>query len=519
MIDDWLLLFVDVDIHLQLELSLDKTATMDGFSVPEFQATQDEGHVFIDVRCVARMAGGWTGRQKPNIAVEGRIFGLHFDAYYLPLVLPGSVTRPDSDAEAVRLVQAAKCESSSSKEHVSWRVTLNKVQPGEHFDGLEQVQPQLLPEDQLKHALMDAEQSKGFFEPPLASATSSAVGVRAVEGASVDEAARALLQQAMQKQGLTSVNDDDGEGSMEDRMPVMQNVGPTNKVSSVESGGGLGFGFGWKGSFGGALIPGGCADKRNVLEVCDPKSVDPVEREKRAIAFEEERWDEGIYMDNFLDIDDELAPVLRFQPTIPPRTTSSAASSADASVDVETIALVLQLVFAYSYDERTNQADPTVESGWTIAKLSRCLSSSVPAHPTNSTSLESVILSTLIGCVRRALTMPLYRHWQLAIACIHDTLHHLDAGQSHLIDCLVAIESRLKTGQDDVLCRLAEIWLAPLIAHVPTTAHLDVAATCIRSVMRTGRVITKENVGQQWDLQVLEEAAQQAYQDGEGGFV
>ncbi|SPO27982.1 uncharacterized protein UTRI_05125 [Ustilago trichophora] len=473
---------------------------MDGFSIPSYELSQDADHIYINVSASGAAA------TKPNVAVEGRIFGFHLEPYYLPLVLPGAVTRPASDAETIATVMTDSGASSSSSQGgiLQFRVTLNKVRRGEQFAGLEQLQPQLLPEDQLKQALADAEQSKGFFQPPPGAADRSS-----------DEAAKALLQQALRNQGLTTVNDDDGEAEID----VRATQAPSASSARGQS---FGFGFGFRGKFTGTLIPGGCADARNVLEVSNPDTVEPAQREQAALAYEEQRWDEGIYMDNFLDIDGELKHLLRFQPRLPIANTSSAAASTETQIDVEALALVLQLLFAFSYDERTNEGDPTVESGWTIAKLCRSLSAStLPQSCTKTaTSLESVVASTLIGCVRRVLTIPLYRHWELAMACIRDTLGRIEAGKEHVNNCLHMIATRVEEGEDAILCRLSEVWIAGLIAQPPSQEQLEKLGTVLRNVMQQRNVISKQSVGgEEWDLDVLEEAAKQALEDGEGGFV
>lgn len=466
---------------------------MEGFSIPSYTLSQDADRVYIDITAA-------NASTTPNIAVEGRIFGFHLEPYYLPLVLPHPVTRPDSDSETLQSTPLDAASNSSSPGEVQrFRVTLYKTQRGEQWSGLEQLQPQLLPEEQLKQALADVEQSKGFFQPaPTTSADGS------------DEAAQALLQQALRRQGLTTVNDDDGEAQID--------------ASSTKAGGvksnrkGPSYGFGFQSKFSGFLIPAGCADPRNVLEVPDPDVVEPAAREQTALTAEEERWDEGIYMDNFLDVDGELTHLLRFKPTLPSAAPTPNTTSPDSTLDLETSGLLLQLLFALSYDERTNDGDPTVESGWTLAKLSRSLSAST--LPQVSSSLEELVASTLVGCVRRALTMPLYRHWELSIACIHDTLLRLEAGKTHVGYCLDEVASRLEAGEDAILCRLCEVWIKPLIAQRPSDAQLQSLSRAIREVMQQGAVVTKENVGgEEWDLEVLERAAQQALEDGEGGFV
>ncbi|SNX86340.1 uncharacterized protein MEPE_05049 [Melanopsichium pennsylvanicum] len=455
---------------------------MEGFSIPHYTITQDSEHVYITIT-----THNPTG--VPNIAVEGRIFGFHLEPYYLPLVIPDQVTRPASDAETIR--------QDGSK----FRVTLKKMKSGKQFYGLDTLQPQLLPEDELKQAIKDAEEQKGLFQP----------------AESEDEAAKLLLQQALKSQGLVTVNDDHGEAAI-DNASVQQ-----GNVALQSAQGRSSFGFGFRGGFTGELIPGGCADTKHVLEVSDPDAVEPAQREQAAYRYEEQRWDEGVYMDNYLDVDGELAQALAFKPTIPAATLSTNAEpSTETNLDIEAMTLIVQLLFALSYDERTNQGEPTVESGWTIAKLCRCLAACVPAKTTNSSirSLEAAVAWTLVGCVRRALTVPLYRHWELSVACMHDTLERIQAGSAHIINSLEQVAARLKQGQDPILCRLCQVWLEPLLAQPLDQAQLNQLDTVISNVMRKGDAVTKHTVGgENWDLEVLEQAAKQAYEDGEGGFV
>ncbi|SJX64366.1 uncharacterized protein SRS1_15008 [Sporisorium reilianum f. sp. reilianum] len=501
---------------------------MDGFIIPDYKVSQDAHHVYIVLLCQSTAEAG---AAMPNIAVEGRIFGLHFERYYLPLVLPGAVTRPASDAEALRIIEQDDSASSSSHgDRIVFRVTLNKLNRGEHLEGLERVEPQLLPEDQLQQALSDAEQSKGFFQQPGSDRTGNIdAGLSAGNNAAVDEAAKALLQQALRRQGLTTMNDDDGEAAMtpDGASQADDEYSTTDSYASSQSGDehpsmrGPNYGIGWRGRFRGPLVPAGCTDTRKVLEIMEPHEIDAGKREVMAEAFEGMRWDEGIYMNDFIDIDDVVKYVLEYQPRIPPAVASSSSSSSgDLDVDVEALELILQLLFAYSYDDRTNEGDPTVESNWTLVQLSRSLAvSTQPGFPAGA-PLEKVVSSTLIGCVRRALTVPLYRHWELTMTCIHDMLRRLDAGEAYVRSCLERIAARLEEEQDAVLCRLSKIWVAPLLAHMPSQAQLDALAACIRRVMARGDVVTKKRVGGElWDLEVLEQAAKESYDDGEGGFV
>lgn len=483
---------------------------MEGFSIPTYQVSQDAENIYIDVACQQSASDA---AASPNVVVEGCIFGFHLKPYYLPLVLPGAAT--NATVEEATAQNAASSSSLPGDDALRFRVTLNKVQRGEHFAGLEQLQPQLLPDDQLKQALADAEQSKGFFQQSSASG-----GAESADG-SVDDAAKELLQQALHSQGLTTINDDNEEAAMDigTRQAVAAATG-----SQLPSARGQSFGFGLNGRLAGSLVPAGCADTRNLLEVTDPEAVEPAQRVQIALAYEEQRWDEGIYMDNFLDLDGELAQLLRYQPNVPAAAVSSANTDdeSEPNINVEALALLLQLLFALSYDERTNEGEPTVESGWTIAKLSRSLvASTIPgASAGDPASLEAVVASTLVGCMRRALTIPLYRHWELGVACLGDTLCRVQAGNAHVVNALHQIAIRLEEGEDPILCRLSEVWIAPLLAQPPTQLQLSRLGAAMHHVMQKGNVITKKAVGgEAWDLEVCEQAAKQALEDGEGGFV
>jgi hypothetical protein len=88
----------------------------------------------------------------------------------------------------------------------------------------------------------------------------------------------------------------------------------------------------------------------------------------------------------------------------------------------------------------------TVESGWTICKLSSSLSYLDEYHSL-SKCLESFI--------RRALTYPLYRNFDLAQQCIRDVCTILLTGKDSVIRCLLEMKFVLEHSQDRyLLCKL-----------------------------------------------------------------
>lgn len=97
---------------------------------------------------------------------------------------------------------------------------------------------------------------------------------------------------------------------------------------------------------------------------------------------------------------------------------------------------LIDILFAYAYDKRTTFGEQTVESGWTINKLSATL-----CWLEKFTSLKAVIHS----CIRRSLCYPLYRHWELAMTVLKDTKKILSLGRKYVLKCLLEIHSMFCT--------------------------------------------------------------------------
>ncbi|XP_067935579.1 protein SHQ1 homolog [Watersipora subatra] len=91
---------------------------------------------------------------------------------------------------------------------------------------------------------------------------------------------------------------------------------------------------------------------------------------------------------------------------------------------------LIDVLFAYLYDMRSCMEENTVESCWTVRKLSSCLSWLV---------VHADLKTTLCGCLRRALSYPLYRHWVLAMKVLEDVCIALCLGRKHVVKCLLSI--------------------------------------------------------------------------------
>ncbi|KAK9500824.1 hypothetical protein O3M35_002014 [Rhynocoris fuscipes] len=91
---------------------------------------------------------------------------------------------------------------------------------------------------------------------------------------------------------------------------------------------------------------------------------------------------------------------------------------------------LVDIIYAYAYNHRTTLGENTVESAWTINKLSATLS-----WLQNFENMKDV----KVACVRRSLIYPLHRNWILSTTVLEDTLNILKLGRRQILKCLIEI--------------------------------------------------------------------------------
>lgn len=155
---------------------------------------------------------------------------------------------------------------------------------------------------------------------------------------------------------------------------------------------------------------------------------------------------------------------------------------------------LVDVLLASAYDQRTTDGDTTVESGWTINKISSTLSWFIEFQ-----SVKSVISSFL----RRSLTFPLYRHWKLSLKCLQDAINIFKQGKVTVVRSLIEIYKCFIDCDPRYL--LNDLYITDMIVWVQTVnaktlqklgADLEALAAKVR----------KGDVG--FDLEELEVAAE-----------
>jgi protein SHQ1 len=194
---------------------------------------------------------------------------------------------------------------------------------------------------------------------------------------------------------------------------------------------------------------------------------------------------------------------------------------------------LLTFLFAYAYDTRTTQHDPTPESAWTIAALTPAFSAldPPPYSPQGvrggdfdfDSAAPHELAETLIPSYRRAIAFPLYRSWVLADACRADVAQFLLRGTRTVLRCLLELRAILDA--HEVYYVYSRIWLDDFCRWIQACARYVVARRLYQRVdlksvrfredtlIRLGDVvshlsISKGSIG--WDLVLLEHTVQTA---------
>lgn len=121
------------------------------------------------------------------------------------------------------------------------------------------------------------------------------------------------------------------------------------------------------------------------------------------------------------------------------------------------------LLFAYTYESRATQLDPTPESAWTICSLIPAFSALDP--PRSEPCIQSgprpftteELCAAMIPSYRRSLTFPLYRSFAFAESCRRDSAQLLLKGKRTVMRCLLEMKAVLD--HHEVYYVYSKIWL------------------------------------------------------------
>nr|XP_022299523.1 protein SHQ1 homolog isoform X3 [Crassostrea virginica] len=409
---------------------------------PDFQLKQDENTLTIIINAPhARVTD-------TEIFIEDDEFRFHSKPYFLRLSLPGNIVENGHE----------KAEYNSDKG--VFTIVVPKETPGEVFEGLDMLTSLLTPKSQkLKKPVIevikkdDEEESQSVEE----------------EEEEEEEFDWQVEQKPYKEQELSL----DGE-----------KYGFANQKSGIFK----------------RLQD----EVYEIVDLPDPEHCTPIDRRTLREQAEGEKFDPDHYIADLYD-DDNIQHLMQYDPPWCYSTKDATVEFTDEEKEkmknlpkkeyllddamVTTLYLgLIDILFGYAYTVRTNEGEDNVESGWTICKLSSTLS-----WLETFNSLEDVVLS----CLRRSLSYPLYRHYELSKLVLHDVHRILAAGKQQVLRCLLDIHKIL--GESYPRYILNDLYITDYCVWIQTASNKRIKN--LASVLEKVKV-SKEDIG--FDLVTLE---------------
>ncbi|TDG52469.1 hypothetical protein AWZ03_001299 [Drosophila navojoa] len=259
---------------------------------------------------------------------------------------------------------------------------------------------------------------------------------------------------------------------------------------------------------------------KSTCRVPEPERLSPLQRRLERINDEMKRFSRDQYKMNFVELQVPAGHQnpLRFKPKIHEtsmtqeqahllhnlcsRTAATENSTSTASsqsinqperrVQNEIDCGLISIVLAICYDVRTTNNDPTCESGWTRSILCPLF-----CYFEQFDNYRDV----LIAFLRRVITYPLYRNFELGRQCIRDAIEVLRSGRNWLINQLLLTHLQFASGEP---CRdsFNNYYLEDYIRYVCNATacsdeHLRLLARNVKNVLMD---VTKR----QLDLGIIE---------------
>lgn len=355
---------------------------------PAFDLSQDPEYLILSIRVP------YTRTSEFDLYIEGTDFKFYAKPYFLRLSLPG------------RIVEDGREKAKFDIDKGLVTVWVPKETAGEHFEGLQMLTSLLAP--------------KGSRSAkPLIEDLSTGCSEGAVDDEDEEEFDWQVEQEVYKE-------------SSEEELSALQKYGFGNQRSGVF-----------------ARLQEELSD---VIDVKNPEGTTAAERRQARLDAEASAFSPDHYLADLFE-DDEIKGLLKFRPwwaKLSPSTEQEGEAAVSFTDDekeqlrkftnrsylldktsrYQVWLSLVDILLAYAYEVRSTEGEHNVESPWTIRKLSGTL-----CWLETYSSLQDVLVS--FG--RRVLCYPLYRHFGMVSAAIHDTTKILQSGKACVLKCLLDI--------------------------------------------------------------------------------
>lgn len=446
---------------------------------PVFELSQDDEFVVVIIKTP------YVKIADVDFCINETEFKFYVKPYFLRLNLPGEI------------VEDGRESASYDVDKGTFTVKLPKLHPGETFENLDLLTTLLAPKKK------------------------SPVGIKPlIEIVGNDNRCKDNNQEN------ESDSDDDDEEEEKDHnnfhREFDQQLATSHQENPDISFGDAKYGFANQKS---GIFKGREAELHEISEITDPDSMTLSERRNARLAAEDIKFDDEYYLADYFN-EDQIQHLLDYNPpweveylrykenlskdktehsSVTEKTTVQFTDDEKDQLrrlpnkdylldDKEEFPLFLGLVdiiYAYAYNHRTTEGENTVESPWTISRISSTFS-----WFESFNSIHDVVIS----CVRRSLSYPLYRHWSLVMAVLEDVKRIFTLGRRQVLKCLLEIHALCR--EEDPWFLLNELYLTDYCIWIQKTSRkkLSSLAQGLQQVQ-----IHKSDLP--WQLEELELAA------------
>lgn len=335
------------------------------------------------------------------------------------------------------------------------RIDLLKETHGLEFVGLDDIQPTLF-----------VDQASEAADGPAAAGAKRAA----------DEDAKTILSEVLQREKITSVDDDTDEATAPKRNKGKQRASYFDLDDSVQ-------------------------------------------RRNSQLAEEQENaaFDEQGYLDAFVDEHGEVASLLEWKPETSSQhnLTPEVSTSTPPETQAKLPALV-EVLYAYQL-ALLHSNGPPVTSAWLLTSVARSMSKP-PSVPASSAALTDVLRTGF----RRGLTYPLHRSWKMCVRALDDLIEGLSSGgRAWVINSVKAVETCLQESEEhiqdgpDEAERYGKVRSRLIVPLMGSLQHLDGSSVdfLVAQLESTKPKLTKSLVGPGWDLELLEQMATEVLEE------
>ncbi|KAK2576675.1 hypothetical protein KPH14_005336 [Odynerus spinipes] len=361
---------------------------------PRFEITQTDSEVTIIVHAP------YANIKDVEVYVEGNDFRFYATPYYLRLKLPGEIEENDASSGSY------DCEKGD------FTLKFSKVNKGEFFSNLDMITSLLAPP------------KKKTTIVPNIEVIGNPANSEKIDKSSDEE------------------NGEQNDTEQSDEWFIPQSVPSENIILPIDSPK-----YGFANKISGALMAFEPAWIKEIIDLPMPDQIPEKERKALREKKEFEDFDEDHYMADLMEPE-------CVEPYISYKLEWYTLKKEDITLDKDEVDLLKELpnkeyllndeeiqlllcslvdiLYSSCYNHRTTLGDNTVESGWTINKLSSTL-----CWFQSFSNMNEVINS----CIRRSLCYPILRNWDLSMKVFEDVKQVIKLGKKYIIKRFCDIHS------------------------------------------------------------------------------